>query len=401
VEHPVLSIQITQSHAFFARERHTVDIIDDMCAEDLGEPFCFGPVEYDRSFSSKNCLVSEATFTVHVLDEGGKAIHSTPEVQPLLVDILETILCWRSGLWKEALEARVGADKDVDTTREKCADMGTVTSTPESVASATNDLLREKSDFFWESLCQHISERVFATYKTQRLFLFGPSDTNTCDHVDAARHTGVPGADRLIISTLVNGARDPINPQSRRISFDVSRNSIFDPAITLTVYPCMHNATTMPRIRDNQSDFDGQELVITASLPSGRRPGLRSQNTDYCDFNLVFIPLRHLVFEDEHGQPREYDTESAFEAAVGNVLRRSRESSSSSDVCKALEPFLTAVFYGNYLQGHDRSDRCASAGISGGRGELVEEIEGEGTESDDLRAGEKDKKGLTHFQVSG
>jgi hypothetical protein len=378
------------------------------CAS-LGRSLSFGPIEYDRSFSSKNCRVSVATFQLWLFDAAGQSIHTSADARPELTRILNTILCWKASEWSVQLASSSSSDSAVT--------------------------LRTKSDFFWESLSQHISERVFALHKTEHIFLFGPGPRAKRPEQGSGGDGGIANADRLVISTFVDGRRDPINPQSRRITFDVTRGTMFDPDITLEVYPFMHGATTKPLIGVVAEDEAAtptptptptatatatattfsvsDDLIIRAHIPRGRRQLLRIQNTDYCDFNLVFIPLRHLVFEEAIGgdgeqamvtgatRPRSYADMHAFHMAVTDVLARSRRAETSSSVCDALAPYLTEAYYGNYLQSQDAvADHDGDDKDDGCDNNADTTLPGDSLSAELDEAGRGKGKGLTHFEVA-
>ena len=324
-------------------------------------------------FSSKNCQLSRGSFEVWLINESNVAIHFDLSVKRSLNAILNTIFRWNSSKWDNELR---------DTSLDE-----------REVAS----VLRTKSDFFWESLSQHVSERVFGVHKSDSVFLFGPETSLVAGEAgEGDLLADIPEAHRLIIASTIDGRIDAINPQSRRITFDVTRSTLFDPEITLEVFPTRHNACIEPIIavnNDDDTDTDtdtdgagplhGADMVLRAFLPRGWRQALRQQNTDYCDFNLVFIPLRHLVFENMDGTPRHYTSVQALRGAIQSIIRRCRSKEDAGKVCRELEPHLTSRVYGSYKRASEE-ERDEGGGCGGGE---------EGSASGGS------VEGLTHFQV--
>ena len=178
----------------------------------------------------------------------------------------------------------------------------------------TNTILRVKSDFFWESLSQHYCERVFGARLSESVYTHGPMELLT----DAS--SGIIDAHRVVLETSVDG--DDLTPPSRIITYTGYRDDIDHPDIHLSVLlppaviSCSHpvSSDNSPIINrelqartsvstvqyDMRPVINGQidsykRFVVNARL--NRYAHSRSRNIDYPDFNQVFIPLRHLVFE--------------------------------------------------------------------------------------------------------
>ena len=84
-----------------------------------------------------------------------------------------------------------------------------------------DEILKNKSDFFWESLQQHIAERIFGNYITDPIYLFGPGGIENIHEWDespqnvkkSGSNTIFKEVDFIEMKIIVDPTTDPINPQ--------------------------------------------------------------------------------------------------------------------------------------------------------------------------------------------
>ena len=102
-----------------------------------------------------------------------------------------------------------------------------------------------------------------------------------------------------------------------------------------------------PEISGKKDTFE--KIKIFGELPSGRRR--RYQSEHYPDYNLLFVPLRHLLLQGEVDNPKElgptrhYTNLAAFKAAFLRLISRMREPVSSQLVVADLQSYLVDKYY--------------------------------------------------------
>ena len=138
------------------------------------------PFVYRRRFSS-NSRVSPVGLEVWIFDLSGEPIHNAHTAT--ITQIYNELYGWAPEQWSRALEHSPRRD----------------------------ELLRAKSDIFWESLQQHMAERIFGDYLSDPYLLFGPScAANKADSI--CKGAGIADAHRVVVRTFLEAARDPLNP---------------------------------------------------------------------------------------------------------------------------------------------------------------------------------------------
>ena len=110
--------------------------------------------------------------------------------------------------------------------------------------------------------------------------------------------------------TSIECGTDPLNPVSRTITFIATAATILIPEIfidvsvpsnvLLAVSPYQEVLDMRPRVRGDDG-YSPHNYVIRAHIPAIKK---RTRNTDYPDFNLFFIPCRHLVFQGHVDDPK-------------------------------------------------------------------------------------------------
>ena len=170
-----------------------------------------------------------------------------------------------------------------------------------------------------------------------------PSGSLTCD-IPAAAH-----AARISIRTTVDAPRDDLMPVTRQIYLSVSKTpfDVYDVTYAVSVSAGVTVASPFHEHLDIRPHVGGAKLNTTVTLLADS-PATR---TFYPDYNLLFIPLRHLAFQGNVTNPREpgssinYSSLDELQNKVMTVVGMMRQSSTAAMVAKLLEPFFAPKFY--------------------------------------------------------
>lgn len=298
----------------------------------------YGDFHYNRINSSKNCKVSPARVEFWILNKVGKPLRCDKKYSRLLENAYKAIFFWDTATWSTYLLSPQYHD---------CKN-----------AEDASIVLRTKSDFFWESLCQHFAEVVFGkeNWTTLPLYLQGPPDGN--DDNEKNDDQGIPDAAEVIVRVTSLGGMDSLNPSQRYITYFAKRGQIQDPEVHLEVILpadmrviCQHceHLDLRPIIAGDRS----RSYTLYAHIPRGRRP--KYQNTDFPDFNLIYIPLRHLVFQGHVHDPKgpgggiEYPDLESLAHAFWVLINQLRSPESSQTIVAALDLFITESYYYSYI----------------------------------------------------
>jgi hypothetical protein len=239
------------------------------------------------------------------------------------------------------------------------------------------DLLNAKKDAFWETLAQHLAERVFGLGTSELAFKFGPECAKPAAGCRADQAV-IAGVERVQVKTRVDGRRDPLNPATRAIAFDVRKGRLEFPQVGLElVIPAgLKVASTY------QEDLDFRPTVAGSRTAVGEYKVLaattdvrRTVGFDYPDYNLLFVPLRHLVFQGEVADPKgpeaslQYASLPALGDAFAGRCAALFEPATAAGVAGELEPFVTDKYYymfGDGVAGYNDYILGAGAGIAKG-----------------------------------
>ena len=216
------------------------------------------------------------------------------------------------------------------------------------------EYLRTKSDFFWESLAQQFAERVFGEDITPALYRFGP---HCLTAMTRCADPGIPDAQRLVIKTTIDGRRDPMNPVTRSIYYDVHRGDIEHPDLifvlrimkTSVAGPHRETLDYRPLVMKGDTAQKSEHFTVWAHLPRGQK--VRTKNTDYPDYNLLLVPLRHLVMQGPVADPKSpaggmiYPTPEALFKKTGDIIDRLRTPDGGRQIAQQVAPFLTPKYY--------------------------------------------------------
>lgn len=228
--------------------------------------------DYDRTYSSKNCRKSRVHIELSVLDGEGKDIKDSR-----ISEIFSDIFLWDSSLWLARLEGLPNKNK--------------------------YEILRTKSDFFWESLCQHFCQRIFGTEIKESIYLFGPSlpvtpysllpgmecSAEVLSFVSQRQDESfITKAERVDMKIFIDAGSDPLNPPGRVISFGANRASPFLSEISLDI--CLPSGTQVlgpfnevldmrPMINGSRTCYS--DIIIRGLVRSQRE---RYKNTGYISY---------------------------------------------------------------------------------------------------------------------
>ena len=297
-------------------------------SQDGRDPVAGAEYTYQR-VGSQISRQSPVDIEILLLDKNGRSLHHGLEKE--VRQIYGTIYRWDPKLWQKALEEH----------------------------SRKQEIITAKSNFFWESLAQHVAEYVFDRRLSPRVYIHGPQANARVISDTVTRLTDVV---TVIVRTHIDGRRDPLNPITRRIVYIAHRGKMEYPEILLDVEMPVdlriasaigERLDMRPKIGDSYSNLKGVNLF--AQVPSSKIK--RTQNTDYPDFNLLYIPLRHLVFQGDVSDPTRsksalsYPTRNALRSKVHAVLTQLRRPALARRVADKLKGFLNKKYYYMFDQG--------------------------------------------------
>lgn len=278
---------------------------------------------YDRSFSA-NSRMSAVGIELWLFDASGAPVHT--EHSDSLTSIYRDIYGWNASEWRDQLGQH----------------------------AETTTILETKSDMFWESLAQQFAERIFGLELTPAIYRYGPECADpegaSCDT------SSIDDATTVVVRTFLDARRDPMNPVTRSITYTAHRDRMNHPELMLELHvpngvrvagPEQEVLDFRPSIVDRQEPI--KHLQLWAHLPPDRRS--RTVNADYPDYNLLFIPLRHLALQGSVDTPKErgssirYSTTEDLIQYVGSLLGELRTAEGGRAVAERLRPFLTAKYY--------------------------------------------------------
>ena len=342
VEEPSLQMRL-------AEEQSWVSFVNEPLPEGAKSPSAGAQYVYARGGSS-NARVSPVDIHIRVEDASGNAIHES--ALDHVSALYHQIYGWQPDAWRSAMVGRMGATETVQT----------------------------KSNFFWETLAQHMAERIFEDSITPPLLVYGPHclDSQGDQHCSSE---GIDEAHRVLVRTRIDGARDPLNPATRTIVYVAERDRLKSPEIILDIEipaglnvggPESEYLDFRPAIGGQRESLD--RIRVLAHIPSGVTE--RTRNTDYPDYSLLYVPLRHLVFQGEVDNPKGsgatlsyVDTES-LRQRFDEVIADLRTAETAQRLVEELRPFLNTDYYYMFDQGEGvdgyRDYLLGPDGIGGG-----------------------------------
>ena len=157
----------------------------------------------------------------------------------------------------------------------------------------------------------------------------------------------------IVVKTSLDGARDPINPVNRSLFTAFRRDALKKPAVALQleVPANLRVGSDLNEILDFRP-LIGKERpksVIVQARASMKEE--KTQSGDYPDYNLVFIPLRHLLLQGEVANPRmpstskDYPNTEAFINSARSLLKSMEVPGDAEVVANSLKGFFTETYY--------------------------------------------------------
>ena len=211
-----------------------------------------------------------------------------------------------------------------------------------------------KANLFWEFLGEHIAKRILGVVdnKTEPIFMYGP------DCVDmksggalTCKLDSVPNARRLVVTTAIDASRDDLNPATRTIVMHVKSSSAVPFVVTNVEYEIgiptgVRIASQWKEVLDYRPTVKGTKLkkiTVVAESPQNR--------PFYPDYNLLFVPLRHLVFEGAVANPKvagsslSYNSLQELKDKANAVVDKLRKPDTAAQVADQLVPFVVGKYY--------------------------------------------------------
>lgn len=314
---PAILTQTELVDSVFASAGRPIAFLNDQLPADASDPLVNAKYTYSRARSSISRR-SVMDVEVWVLDKKSSAIQEIEAVKRKIISAYNDVYGWDAQKWETQLR-----DGGVPETQ-------------------LEGLLRERSDLFWESLAQNLALQFFA-------------ETPSSPPAAAASgaETAIPEAETVLVRTTVPGDRDLIFPVTRRISIVFRRPSMSEPDLLLEVFiPAgLRLPTQPPAILDELPTFGpGAERPISELLVRfGAKRKKRTVNADYPDYNLLYLPLRHLVLDgraahEKRAEPR-FENLDNFLNSARQLLTSMAAPPSSAQVAERLRASMQAEAY--------------------------------------------------------
>jgi hypothetical protein len=254
-------------------------------------------------------------------------ISSRSDVAAAVTEGVNTIYFWNSSYWRQEFHAGGWS------------------------AQVASEVVGNKSNLFWEELAQQLAQRVLGSRTPDApVYLYGPACVSPTGKVRCDR-AGISDAARIAIKTKIVAARDDVMPVTRAIYLFVERRpfSVYDVTYSVSIPTGVRIASPWREFLDMRPIIGGDHklnssvVIILADSPRDR--------PFYPDYNLLFIPLRHLVFQGEVSDPKlpgssmRYASIEELRLAVARVVDRMRQPATATAIAKQLEPFFTHRYY--------------------------------------------------------
>lgn len=245
-----------------------------------GAAFLYARTDLGCPGSDGAARSSPFNLEVMVWDKNNVSIQGRPSIQAVVTNAFRAIYLWNSTEWRAELAERWP-------TTEKEA------------------ILNNKSNFFWEDLAQQLAQRVLyggeeppastspsTLSNAAPIDMFGPQCTTPTGNLTCSI-PAANGAARIGIRTTVEASRDDLMPVTRQIYLFVTKAPFCAYDVTYAVgvsdgitvaSPFHEHLDIRPHVGQLRLNTS---LTVLADSPEGRQ--------FYPDYNLLFIPLRHLV----------------------------------------------------------------------------------------------------------
>eukprot|EP00040_Diaphanoeca_grandis_P026778 m.150466 g.150466 ORF g.150466 m.150466 type:complete len:391 (+) comp30727_c0_seq1:69-1241(+) len=286
---------------------------------------------YNRNASFSGGRFTPFNISFNVWDAQCNDITADPQVQLYLKSAFHDIYQWNKPEWTNDLKRCCSNDPNVNATL----------------------LLETKANMFWELLAQAFSERVLnrhnGTSAIPLLLNYGPTCFSN-ESVFVCKDPGLPQVAKITVSTTIDGARDTLNPVPRQITLSAiaAPYTILNTEYEIIFSSELHVASRHREDIDLLPFVNGARLTDNIKLLAQAKPG------NYPDYNLAFIPFRHLVFQGPVVNPLlpeaslSYSSLSALKQMSNTTAQLLFSPNTAAGVADRLRPFFNATYYYMY-----------------------------------------------------
>lgn len=219
-----------------------------------------------------------------------------------------------------------------------------------------------------------VARRVLAYHDgADPMLLFGPQCFNNTGGLICSDN-GLPEVAQISVVSRPDGHRDPINPVTRTISMLVQRPFQVQPVYYDVEVPNMlQEATPRRELLDINPSIAGERLTSTMHL---RARTVMAPDT-YPDYNLYYLPVRHLVLQGEVPNPRvpasslKYATVEHLQSAFTTVATALRNATTAAGIANRVAAFMTDKYY--YMYRIYNFEYAGRSGVAGYEYYLLDE----------------------------
>ena len=215
------------------------------------------------------------------------------------------------------------------------------------------ELLVLKSTAFWETSSYCIARRVFdikehsSDNDNSEILIWGPRRYNQAHSIGSAA--------MIEVTTIIDGDRDPSHV-SRRISYKVCKDDVTHPdcKIDITI-----PQSVQPALYWLEDDGFGFELIIEIVIPGEKGPE-RCENSKFIDYNMIYLPIKELLF----GKHDSFDSEGELRSAFNDIINKMQVGATAVQLASELRSRLDGSESANVLICDTLEDGLVSAGVT-------------------------------------
>lgn len=220
-----------------------------------------------------------------------------------------------------------------------------------------NKTIDNKANMFWELLAETFTNRIFGAVAVEdRLLSYGPDCFDNSGNFNCSEEYIMEAASISIV-THIDGARDTLNPVSRIISWSgkVHQNDVDEKM--LEKYPTLYTLNIPGQLQvagPHRELLDQRPIIAGKQLQSVVRVHGEATEGNYPDYNLLFVPIRHLVTQGKvknamvPGSSLFYSDKRAFATKFNMTARALFSTEGTYMAVKQLLPFFTYEYYYMY-----------------------------------------------------
>jgi len=289
---------------------------------------------YNRNASFSGSRFTPFNITINVWDENCQDITQDPEVNSYLLNAFDDVYQWNKTQWSKEFVQSHRANPQFNSTL----------------------IIDTKANMFWELLSQAFGERVMnhhnSTNSIPLILNYGPKCFQTSKFM--CNDKGLSQVAHINIATKIDGARDVLNPVPREIIWSATANPfiIENTNYKITMVSDEHVAGKHQEHLDLLPYVNGQRLNESVTLLAQSTPG------SYPDYNLVFIPFRHLVLQGAVQNATlpeasiHYDSIDSLLKFANKTLQGLMSVDVAPEIAYSLTPFFNTTYYYMYNELH-------------------------------------------------